>query len=387
MKKLTKRIKKSVIKQIENDIKESILNKIYGSDSKKQIKKLRKKLYKEIQKEIFGELEVELTNELQESIVQESEEKKEEESEHERGKIIEYKGFKFDVDRMSSIVTGKTKKINEDIETTKAPKLSEKEKKDISNMHKLIGIKSNEPNNIPRHLLRGISKAVQFPSQFSPFPTAISPGNNRAFTSVNKKIIKPTFPEISIEKKEEVNFFIGKLKDGIDKLKSSEKNINYRKRKDEIYTFSYEKLKDGALDFSLKFDLDLNIYTYGATINSFEFNVDGFKFNEKIVEILDIIAVLDTVGMSLSKYIGEITNINSSATDSKLAIKNNLNKNVKAIRANTKLGKFIFDNRIKNLLMSNDIKTYGQLKKIEDLTALKGIGSKTADKIEEFIKK
>ena len=90
--------------------------------------------------------------------------------------------------------------------------------------------------------------------------------------------------------------------------------------------------------------------------------------------------------MSLRRYIDEISEINASAEKYKAAIKENLKNNVEAIRANTKLGYFIFDQRILRVLKNNDIKTYGQLKKIEDLTALKGIGEKTADKIDEYLK-
>jgi endonuclease III len=105
------------------------------------------------------------------------------------------------------------------------------------------------------------------------------------------------------------------------------------------------------------------------------------------VEILDIIKVLEAVGFSLMKYIDEINEINDTAAERKESIKANLTNNIEAIKANTKLADFIFNDRILRVLQSNDINTYGQLKKIEDLTSLKGVGTKTAEKIEQYTKK
>jgi DNA uptake protein ComE-like DNA-binding protein len=154
-----------------------------------------------------------------------------------------------------------------------------------------------------------------------------------------------------------------------------------------VYTFSYEKAKYDKNDFGFIFNLDLNMDTYRATINTFEFNIDGFNFDKGFVEVLDIVKVLDVSGFSLMKYIDEINEINDNAAEKKESIKANLTNNAEAIRANTKLSKFIFDDKILRVLQSNDINTYGQLQKIEDLTSLKGIGAKTAEKIQEFTKK
>jgi len=80
----------SIEKKFENDIRDSIVNKI-NDNSKDNIKKLKEKLYNEMTKELLGE-DVEETN----------------------SKIYKYKGFEFDVDRMSEIVTGKKKPTIED---------------------------------------------------------------------------------------------------------------------------------------------------------------------------------------------------------------------------------------------------------------------------------
>ena len=61
--------------------------------------------------------------------------------------------------------------------------------------------------------------------------------------------------------------------------------------------------------------------------------------------------------------------------------------NIQEIRANEELSNFIFDKKIIKVLNSNDINTYGQLKRIEDLTSLKGVGAKTIEKINKYINK
>lgn len=384
--KLINSIKKNAQRQIEAEIQASVVKEMYGA-SKKEIKKLKKQILKELQTEMFAEKKsskirkkkknkgltstfvhtnLEDITTIKEEVENPKETKEVKETiKKTRSKVFEYRGFKFDVDRMSSIVTGKSIKEEE----VKSPKLTKSKKKEINDMHKLIGIRSHDHNNIPTPFLKSIASSVSYTTPF-----------------VGKTIVKSTFEEISEEKKEEITFFIEKLKKGIDKLKNSQKSINYRKKKDNIYTFSFSKHKDGVDDFSFNFNLDLNIYTLGAEINKFEFDIDGFKFDKGFVEILDMIAVLDTAGMSLRKYIDEISEINTSASEYKAAIKENLKNNVKAIRANAELESVIFDQRILNILKSNDIKTYGQLKKIEELTSLKGVGAKTAEKIDEIIK-
>jgi len=461
MKKLAKKIKKGVIKQLENDIRESIIEKIYGSDSKKQLKKLRKKLYKEIQEEIFGEVEeteIELedlngesgdnkkllfdaaNNNLQVEVEKTESRLKEV---PEKGRILDYRGFKFDVDRMSEIVTGKKRNkdhVNADINSNTESKTpdsvkpvvkrslfpntlesalersySEKANDKISNEE----IKKNDKLSIIEKIQRGdkkdeIRKHNEAPDfQHQPLPNKVqgfNVGPKKPSTPIPSQFPFPSFPVPSNKnfvknshigltpaRKEEIHFFVEKLKDGIDKLGKGEKNINYRKKKDDNYVFTYEKEKNGISDFSLKFDLDLNIYTYGATINKFEFNVAGFKFDESFVEILDIIAVLDTVGMSLTKYIDEISKINKpskkrigvlnqkkpKSKDAFLSFSDG--KITKPIRANTKVETFIDDSRIVKILNNNDVSNYRDLSRYDDFTKIKGVGAKTADKIQEYI--
>lgn len=420
-KKLIKAIKKSAIKQFEDDLKKSIIKELYAGSSKKQIKKIRKQILREMQEELFGKLDNQKEalpsefihtntvdeNQLTQTSIEAPEELKEQESDstYTPGRIFEYRGFRFDVDKMSDIVTGRKSEKNiskPGVEMTEAiQRLSastspiKKERDDrtdrISDIKKGV-IKEDIKNMVSKELSKDIFSPTY---EYNPDLNIKMGTSNLSITpelqSMNmvpfsKNFVKTDLEKITPSQKEEISFFIGKLKAGIDSLEKGEKNIFYRSKKDNVYTFAYEKTKYDKNDFSFKFNLDLNMNTYGAKINTFEFNVDGFNFDKGFVEILDIIEVLELVGFGLMKYIDEINEINDTAAEKKESIKTNLVNNVETIRANAKLAEFIFDEKILRVLQSNDINTYGQLQKIEDLTSLKGIGTKTAEKIQEYTK-
>lgn len=423
-KKLIKKIKKKALKQFESELKNSVLKELYGSESKKQIKKIRKQILREMQEELFGTTNALKTseneeisspgfvhtntvdeNEFAQTSVKAPEESKEQEDApaHEPGKTFEYRGFKFDVDKMSSIVTGKRTEKTYSEKAVERVRDSKKDSVDdmieLKNpgsdfLKKLQEIKNGSNKSLQEDFAKRIS--VPAPNMGSPLISYtqgfnIKPGTSlssmNTVPSSSRNFINAEMAKITPARKEEISFFIGKLKQGIDSLEKGEKNILYRKKEDDVYTFSYEKPKYDKNDFSFKFNLDLNMYTYGASINTFEFNIDGFNFDKGFVEILDIIKVLEAVGFSLMKYIDEINEINDTAAERKESIKANLTNNIETIKANTKLADFIFNDRILRVLQSNDINTYGQLKKIEDLTSLKGVGTKTAEKIEQYTKK
>jgi len=425
-KKLIKKIKKKAFKQFELDLKVSVLKELYGNESKKQIKKIRKQILREMQEELFGTQKALKTTEKEETSepgfihtntvdisefdTNSSEESKEQEEQdeqalsHESGKTFEYGGFKFDVDRMSSIVTGKRldkviskpgiertgKPSKELMLHTSIPTSNLSKKREIED--RIADIKSGTNSDIKDEFLKRIStKAPETSSPDIKYTQGFNLEPRTPLSSMNtvpslKEYIKSDLGKITPARKEEISFFIGKLKEGIDNLKKGEKNIFYRKKEDDVYTFSFEKPKYDKNDFSFKFNLDLNMNTYGAKINTFDFNIDGFNFDKGFVEILDIVKVLESAGFNLMTYIKEINEINSTSAEIKESIKTNLVNNSEAIRANTKLANFIFDDRILRVLQSNDINTYGQLQKIEDLTSLKGIGAKTSEKIKNFIK-
>lgn len=427
-KKLIKAIKKSAIKQFEDDLKKSIIKELYSGSSKKQIKKIRKQILREMQEELFGKVDNQKDisssefihtntvdeNELTQTSVDAPEESKESDnSTHVPGRIFEYGGFKFDVDRMSAIVTGrKVEKTisNPGIERTEEGKLYKESRiknsfPDISSPSKdskiedriadvKNGLNKDDIKSMISKQLRGdtFPPASKYVQGFNIGPNMSKPSITiPELQSINmvpsiRNIIKTDLEKITPAEKEEISFFIGKLKEGIDSLEKGEKNIFYRKKEDDVYTFSFDKPKYDKNDFGFKFNLDLNMNTYGAKINTFDFNIDGFNFDKGFVEIIDIVKVLELVGFGLMKYIDEINEINDTATEKKESIKANLVKNVEAIRANAKLAEFIFDEKILRVLQSNDINTYSQLQRIDDLTSLKGIGAKTAEKIQQYTK-
>lgn len=358
-KKLIKNLKKDASRQIYNDIKKSVVKEIFKT-SKKDIKKLKKQILKELNKELFkGKKKAEnvyidkeglkemadgfesMVGVLEKEGVEEELVENKKDEGVEKRKTFKYKGFEFDVDRMSSFVTDKH------VDAFSIPK-------------EFDLVESLEKNDFTR---RDISNSI----------------NERVhkMTSMNtvpyeKNIVKLN-QVITPSRKEEIDFFIEKLKEGIRSLGKGEKNVNYRNKKDEVYNFTYEKQKNSGDDFSLEFDLDLDIKTCCAKINMFDFNIDGFKFNKSFIETIDIVKVLELVGFRISKYINEISKIHTNYEEG-------------ISREDLKIEDFIFDKRILKSLKNNDISTYGNLVKVKDLLSLSGIGPKAADKIKNFIK-
>jgi endonuclease III-like uncharacterized protein len=119
-----------------------------------------------------------------------------------------------------------------------------------------------------------------------------------------------------------------------------------------------------------------------AVIDVFEFKVDKFKFDKKIVSLLDMVKILDLVGFNINGYVHEITSVNSIDIE-KVSTPTTVKK--KVISARTKVETFIKDAKIVSILKKNGISNYSQLMKNEDLTEIKGIGQKTASKIFEYI--
>jgi DNA uptake protein ComE-like DNA-binding protein len=462
--KLIDSIKKNAQRQIESEIQASVVKEMYGT-SKRAIKKLKKQILKELQQDMFAgdskkkkskkskpsdveETYVHTNTVDVEEITKESPKKEVKKEEfpgnlpYVPGRIFEYRGFKFDVDRMSMFVTGKNKedismfkdklrapldKINDLYEGKDVPKVDDKKDSPSPNLIKgttpgvedLINkIKSGSNRDL---INKHVSKpAPEMGSPISSFtqgfnlrpgiPTLASafPARNLNVVPATKSFVKTTAPKLTPARKEEVEFFVGKLKEGIDNLGKGEKNINYRKKvlsqkanispNSEIYVFTYEKLMKSADDFSLSFELDFDIYTYGANVVKFDFNIGGFKFDNSFVEVLDMAKVLDAVGMNLSSYIEEIEEINNSTPKNKKGILERgadkfthqpLTKEeepkVFVIRPNTKVETFIDDAKIVKTLNNNEIFKMKDLKRYEDFSEIKGIGEKSAKKITDSI--
>jgi DNA uptake protein ComE-like DNA-binding protein len=453
--KLIDSIKKNAQRQIESEIQASVVKEMYGT-SKKAIKKLKKQILKELQQDMFAidskkKSKKSKTSEVKETYVHtntvdveeiaKDSPKKEETKKEELpgnlpyvpGRIFEYGGFKFDVDKMSRFVIGKNKEdinvvkkktktpldqINELYEGKVAPKTDAK--KDSTSPNLIKGVQPGVEDLINKiksgsnkdFINKHISKPA--PATGSPISSFTQGFNLRpgiSFPTVvpaTKNLIKTTAPKLTPARKEEVEFFVGKLKEGIDNLGKGEKNINYRKKvlsqkanispNSEIYVFTYEKLMKSADDFSLSFELDFDIYTYGANVVRFDFNIGGLKFDNSFVEVLDIAKVLDAVGMNLSSYIEEIEEINNSTPKNKkgilergadkfthqLLIKKEEPK-IFVIRPNTKVETFIDDTKIVKTLNNNEIFKMKDLKRYEDFSEIKGIGEKSAKKITDSI--
>lgn len=388
-KKLIRSIKEDVKNQIQSDIKDSVVKELYGS-SRKQIKKLKRQVLSEIQEELFGRKQPSKSDTIESlrrqlALLEDSTNNKENSTDIvdtidviTEKKPFEHGRFKLDVDRMSSLVTGIKKE-----EEYKLKELTEIEKKDLEKMHKLIGVTKHDKFNIPTAVTDSFRKATDFtfknPLDFVSTPSYGLTPNKKTFEELMKnlgahKVEVPKITELTEEKKQEITLFIGKLKKGVSKLKKNERNIQYRKKFDNTYVFSFER----KADFDLKFELDINMNTYRAEVNVFEFNVDGFKFDKKLIQLFDIVEILDLVGFNMNGYINEINGINVIDMEKLEAPKANEKKQ---IRSNTKLEKLINDPKLVILLANNDISNYGQLMKVESLTSLKGIGAKTADKI------
>lgn len=421
-KKLIKSLKKSVIKQIESDIKKSVIKDFYKNTSKEQLEELKNQIISEVQESFFGvEKEVEKESETNQTYtpieipqglginLEPTESHKDLESESvkiDAPSIHEHLGFKFDTERMSSIVTGKAR-----TKIPKRPGFDDSEGKSVERVDspsadnyltdkfkKLSGfppfmhtenlsdeVKERNSDMLTRleEIKKGGLKEQIKKSDTAPWadPLKLFPvPQTRDFIKYNSRITPGS--------KEDLTFFLGKLKDGISKLGKGERNINYRRSKDNIYRFSFDRtITSDADDFSLSFKIDLNIDTLEAKVIDFRFSVDGFNFDSSFFDLIEIVDVLDLVGMSIVKYVDEIKEINDEAESTKEQIKENIKTNIQEIRANEELSNFIFDKKIIKVLNSNDINTYGQLKRIEDLTSLKGVGAKTIEKINKYINK
>lgn len=424
-KKLIKSLKKSVINQIESDIKKSVIKDFYKNTSKEQLEELKNQIISEVQESFFGvEKEDEKESETNQTYTpieipqglgiksESSESHKDLESESvkiDAPSIHEHLGFKFDTERMSSIVTGKAR-----TETPKRPGFDDSEGK---------GVERVDSPNTDNYLTDKFKKLSGFPPfmHTENLSDEVKDRNSEMLTRLKeikngglKEQIKksdnnsiprmgsaPLFPPVPQTKdfvkygaritpgsKEDLTFFLGKLKDGISKLGKGERNINYRRSKDNIYRLSFDRaIASDADDFSLGFQIDLNIDTLEAKVLDFKFSVDGFNFDSSFFDLIEIVDVLNLVGMNIVKYVDEIKEINDEAESTKEQIKENIKTNIQEIRANEELSNFIFDKKIIKVLNSNDINTYGQLKRIEDLTSLKGVGAKTIEKINKYINK
>jgi len=413
-KKIAKRIKKDALKSFEKDLRNSVLDELYKTTPKEDIESLKEEILLELQKEIFetsdesdnsGDDSEAPKSMLEEKIREAMDAPIEDVDELEDGRYT-YKGFVFDVDKMKSLATGKKPKETPHAGVEREKKGKSKEEllesvKDFdalrgampfakasedmseSTLRKLEALKNMKEGN-DREL---VDKSLSATIGNLPFSLDAKLGKSNL-----KKASKDENSRLTPSKIEELRFFMGKLKEGISRLEPAKKNINYRHRKDDVYNFTFNKigrnrslggrLLDG--DFSLEFDIDLNVKNCSAQINKFEFEIESFKFDSSFFELLDIVKVLDLVGMNLSYYLMTINGINApELKPTKKAPKK------KKFRANSKLERFIDDKRIIKTLNNNDIANYGQLKKFledNDLTTLKGVGKKTAGKIQEYIK-
>lgn len=374
-KKLIKAIKKSALKQIKADLKKSVIKEFYKGESKKELKKLRKNILKELQKDLFGELDTENLD-INLNIEAPSTPSTEISTIQRRPLTREEVEMKI----LAGIPVSK--------EDRKSVGIKEEGEKDAGILDFNKKLKSSV---LPTLNSNPIKRSPQnmHTNFLMPNPTIITPDLNDVLgndilkkireTSVEKVSVEKS-PVISEEKKEELSFFINKLRDGVSKLREDERNISYRKSGDGVYKFSFER----KANFDLKFDLDLDLHTYNAKINEFKFKIDGFNFDKKSFEILDIVEVLDLVGFNISSYINEINGVNTIEVDKseKSEIKSEPTSSERSLE------NIISDKRILKILTSNEIMSYEELEKFsDDFTAIKGIGSKTAEKIKNYIKK
>ena len=426
-KKLIKSIRKKVVKQFKNDLKNSVLKELYEGMSKKEIKSLKKQILKDAQSDIFGSLGV-LEQEIEQATSPESLDEKiikndipviEPEISEEiskiseivekaiddksRSNVYEHLGFKFDSNRMSSLVTGKTRGTKGIFKEGGVERTNDK-KSIVQNTFPLYPNSWLNPSpnlesakkvvdeiksgNHKDFIKKSIEKVTPPVDGFTPIPLSTSAALIR-----NKQIARPSYvpstrnlikydERLTPSEKEDLAFFIEKLKLGISKLGKGQKNINYRHSSGDIYAFSYSKSEVGSEGFTLSFDVDLNIKTLRATIKDFRFNIDGFKFDSHFFETIDIVRVLDFVGMNISNYVNEISGINS--TESKTEISPSKKSKYKS---DTKIESIIKDARIISILHKNDIVKYEDLLKFNsDYTTIKGIGEKNAKKIKQYIK-
>lgn len=387
-KKLIKNIKSDVKKQIESDIKNSIVKELKNS-SNKQIKKLRKQILAEVKEEMFGVSKKQTNNEVKNIV----------ETEVENTRLKELYGIDFDKKRMGALVTGQLDKVK-----NSSDKLPESLRELLNREKNQTHINANPYNKTTDDRMmemlptQGGNYSSAEPSLFFPNrppnldkeilnsrPNIEDMMRKMSESSFGKTMVKVPSTELTSEKKEELTFFLGKLKEGVSKLREDEKNIDYRKKTNGLYSFSFDR----KANFDLKFDIDLNMNTYEAKVQLFDFKIDGLKFDKKSVELLDIVEVLDMSGMNLNKYINEINGINEIDIDSvKIPTTKVVKVEGKPKPTSKRLGidKFIEDEKIVSLLNKNEISNLGQLLSVDDLTSLKGVGTKTVEKINKYLK-
>jgi hypothetical protein len=307
-------------------------------------------------------------------------------------RLQELYGLNFDSAKMGAMVTGDKDKIKEvnSGKKNKQPKpvqdflneeLGKKMTAEKAKANRNVSYPSMSMDDNIMSILPTQSGSFRTPGGDVTFPMGV-PTPPKAFdpleSLLRKKIVKVSSKELSEERKEEVVLFVGKLKSCVSKLRKDEKNIIYRNKFDNTYRFSFER----KADFDLKFEIDLDITNMSAIIDVFEFKVDKFKFDKKIIGLLDMVKILDLVGFNINGYVHEITSVNSIDID-KVSTPTTVKK--KVISARTKVETFIKDAKIVSILKKNGISNYSQLMKNEDLTDIKGIGQKTASKIFEYI--
>jgi hypothetical protein len=416
-KKLIKSIKKKVVKQIEADLKKSVLKEFYVNTSNDQIKDIKTQILSEVQAEIFGDKNFESVEEnlksdvigdifatatepieiKLESDVNSEPTIKESDSDEKESSIHEHLGFKFDTERMSRLVTGKArvepnKAADGGVERVESGSvsdyLSDKFQKlsgfppFMHTQHLSDEVKERNSERIKRieEIRSGTLK-----EQIKKSDTTVTPwANTSLFPVPQTRDFVKYGPKITPATKEDLTFFLGKLKDGISKLGKGEKNINYRYSKDDIYLFSYDKVASGNEDFSLSFELELNVKTLAAVVKKFHFNVDGFNFDSSFFELIDVVSVLNYMGMNILKYVDEIVGVNGTEENE---IKPSKSSKQKQSKFSTKIESVVDDKKLLKLLKDNNINSYGELVEMSSaLTSLKGVGSKTAEKIKNYIK-
>lgn len=383
-KKLIKSIKSDVKKQIEFDIKNSIVKELKNS-SNKQIKKLRKQILAEVKEEMFG-YDKSKSNKIKENLPLNVESETTEKVETNEG-VLDYRGFKFNRKRMSSLVVGNQKP------TTSTTRSFEGDLKNVINKSAdKHSITSSPDYNMMQMLPTQAGNFTEkngettFPMG-TPTPPKI-PSMEDIFKSMSssssfgKSLVKCPIQDLTDEKKDEISFFIKKLKDEVSKLRKDEKNIKYRKKFDNTYFFEFER----KADFDLKFNIELNLNTYGADIKTFEFKIDDFRFDKRQFELIDIIIVLDIVGFNINGYINEIKYINEIDMEHISTPTTKVMVNKKSTSKKMGIEKIILDSKIVKLLKENEISNLGQLLSVDDLTSLKGIGTKTINRINEYLK-
>ena len=383
-KNLIKSIKSDVKKQIQSDIKNSVVKEIYGS-SKKEMKKLRKQIALEVQRDLFGKKikskKTAETTEVTKELIEKN------------TRLKDLYSLDFDSKKMGALATGQVDRVK-----SPSDKLPEALREALNRGRNRVN------NNFSPYPMDADELAMlTLPTQAGNFtesngkttfpmgaPETLSMEdmlkNISTSSFFGRSLVKVPTQDLSEEKKEEIAFFIRKLKGEVSKLRKDEKNIKYRKKVEGIYSFEFER----KANFDLKFNIELNLSTYRAEVNAFEFKIDDFRFDKRQFELIDIIIVLDLVGFNIFGFINEIKYINEidmeqvSTPTTKVMTKKAASR--KPTPNTMEIDKIIFNAKIIKLLKENEISNLGQLMSVEDLTSLKGIGAKTAESINEYLK-